>query len=160
MKKNILLVSIVLIFLSCTLYIPTPDFTITFIDPLGNTVDSTTTEVLVKTISIENNTSYAVILDRISYDYIYNGTVIYDGQDLWNIYVLVPPTTTDKTSGEKTIGKGTIENISIPFPGEVYNYMETRNIQGVTLRIYVSGTDNVNKSKRSTEYVDYGVARY
>lgn len=160
MKKNILLVSIVLFFLSCTLYVPTPDFTITSIDPLGNTVDNTTTEILINSISVENNTSYEVILDRISYDYIYNGTIIYDGQDLWNIYVLIPQATTDSTTGEKIKGKGTIENIPFPFPSGVYNYMETRNIQGVTLRIYISGTDNVNKSKRITKYIDYGVARY
>ncbi|HAF08011.1 MAG: hypothetical protein QME48_05205 [bacterium] len=160
MKKNIFFLSIILIITSCTLYVPTPDFTITWIDPLGSVIDATTTEVLISTIDVENNTSYETILDRISYDYIYNGDVIYDGQDLWNIYALLPASVVDTVEDVTVKGKATIENIPIPVPSSIYTYMDSRNIEGVTLRIYISGTDNINKTKRTTKYVDYGIARY
>ncbi len=160
MKKNIFFLSIILIITSCTLYVPTPDFTITHIDPLGSVIDATTTEVVISSINVENNTSYETILDRISYDYIYNGDVIYDGQDIWNIYALLPASLVDTATDLTVKGKTTIENIPIPVPASIYTYMDSRNLEGVTLRIYLSGTDNINKTKRTTKYVDYGIARY
>uniref|UniRef100_A0A7C3NGD6 DUF4382 domain-containing protein n=1 Tax=candidate division WOR-3 bacterium TaxID=2052148 RepID=A0A7C3NGD6_UNCW3 len=160
MKKNIFFLSIILIITSCTLYVPTPDFTITHIDPLGSVIDATTTEVVISSIDVENNTSYETILDRISYDYIYNGDVIYDGQDIWNIYALLPASLVDTATDLTVKGKTTIENIPIPVPASIYTYMDSRNLEGVTLRIYLSGTDNINKTKRTTKYVDYGIARY
>lgn len=160
MKKTIFFLSVILLITSCTLYVPTPDFTITWIDPLGSVITSTTTEVLINTIDVENNTSYEAILDRISYDYIYNGDVIYDGQDIWNIYALLPPTVIDTATGDPIKGKASIENIPIPVPASIYTYMDSRDIEGVTLRIYISGTDNINKTKRTTKYVDYGIAKY
>jgi len=94
-----------LIITSCTLYVPTPDFTITHIDPLGSAIDATTTEVVISSIDVENNTSYETILDRISYDYIYNGDVIYDGQDIWNIYALLPASVVDTATDLTVKGK-------------------------------------------------------
>lgn len=143
--------------LSCSTITANPDFTLTWIDPLAGYAGADVTSFTVSTIEIENNTTVETIIDHVSYEYIYNGQVIYPETDVWEINAVLPASTTVDGIYTKAIIE--VNNIAIPFPEEVWNYMVDNDANSVYARVYVNGTDNYGYNKTCIRSFDFGVTR-
>jgi len=144
------IIALLILAASCTQITAPPNFSVIDTSILGAIVTPSTASIAIDDITIENNTTVATKLDRIWYQYILNGTVLYNpagnGDTLYTFSALLDTNTTYK-----------IINIVVPFDSIVNDYMFTNDIQSITLRLFISGVDNYGYNKRYTTSTDFSV---
>ena len=135
---------------SCSQITAPPNFSVTDTSILGAIVTPSTASIAIDDITIENNTTVATKLDKIWYQYILNGTILYNpagnGDTLYTFSALLDTNTTYQ-----------IVNIVVPFDSIVNDYMFTNDIESITLRLFISGVDNYGYNKRYTTSTDFSV---
>lgn len=163
MKKHVFAVLSIIILLllaaSCSQITQDPNFSVVDTYPIGFQASPTTEEFLFETIDIDNNTSVETKIDKVWYQYVLNGTVLYNpagnGDTLFTISSLLKGN--GEIDGDMVTYSITLENFPFPFDSIVNDYMFTNDIQSITLRIFVSGVDNYGYNKRYTTSTDIAI---
>jgi len=160
MKIKVAFLIVFALFLaSCSTITPSPDFTVTYLSNNAWTVGVGVTYVPIDSIRVQNNTTVETMIYRTTYQYLKNGTIIYESptDTFMSMNIVLPATQT--VDGVVYDGKVTIAKIGFPFPTDVWDKMVENDWDGVTLRVFLHGRDNYGYNKTFTTSFDFGCIR-
>lgn len=158
MKRNIIIISVLTVLIvgiiaSCSFITPAPDFELYF-HTIGYQVNNTTTALYQDTMMVVNTGQVDMYVVDIDYDYMHDGTVIYNYDNNADDFKFLCEAISDSQQAAGDSSYVIIYSYDFAFPSEVWDAMSTNNWPEVNLRVYITADDAYGYGKSTTKYVD------
>ncbi|MFO8061870.1 MAG: hypothetical protein R6U31_02970 [bacterium] len=161
MRRNMLILFgfiVVMIAVGCSIITPNPDFEITFYDPLGFTIPSAESTIMLDTVRIVNKSTMPIVINGYFVEYYHNSTQLEtwpgDGTEM---SVRIPAVTDSMNAkGDSTY----VELYNFPFPisQDVVDQVTTNDWEEIEMRVYYTAEDGYGYGKETTKYISvFGV---